>query len=128
MHGRAAAALLWLALAACAEQRVPDALVDVWRTRAPDYQDRTLEVRPDSVVFGTGGHATTGHPISEVEVEEAPDGRVGCILHYALHGGGTAQLRLLLDPGPPATLRLENRKETWHREKDATWLARRKTE
>ena len=122
---RALAAIVCVALVACAEQRVPDALVDVWRTRAPGYEDRTLEVRADSVVFGTGGHATTGHALAGVEVEAAPDGRVRCVLHYALHAGGTAELRLLLTPGPPATLRFENRKEIWHREKDATWLAKR---
>jgi hypothetical protein len=124
---RALAAMLWVALAACAEQRVPDALVDVWRTRAPGYEDRSLEVRADSVVFGTGEHATAAHALAGVEVETEPDGLLRCALHYALHDGDTAELRLRLEPGPPATLRFENREELWHREKDASWLASRET-
>jgi hypothetical protein len=122
---KALAAMLWMALAACAEQRLPDALVDVWRTRAPGYEDRFLEVRADSVRFGTGQHATTAHALAGVEVETEPGGRVRGVLNYALHDGATAELRLILEPGPPATLRFENREELWHRERDASWLATR---
>ena len=127
MPGRALAALVSIVLAGCAEQRVPAALIDVWRTRTPGYEDRTLEVRPDSIVFGTGGMTTTGHHLTKVEVAEGSHGRVACVLYYALHGEGTAQIQLLLDTGPPAVLRLANRKEIWEREKDATWLAERTT-
>jgi hypothetical protein len=128
MSGRSLLVLASIALAACAEQRVPDALIDVWRTSTPGYEDRTLEVRADSVVFGTGGETTTGHPLTGVEVEVTRDGRLACTLHYALHGEGAAELRLMLDPRPPATLRLANRKEVWQRERESTWLAGRATE
>lgn len=117
--------LLCLVLGACAEQRVPDALIDVWRTRAPGYEDRFLEVRADSIVFGTGGHGDTSHLLEAVEVEESADGRVHCLLRYQLHGGGSAALRLVLEAGPPETLHFENREEPWQRERDATWLAKR---
>jgi hypothetical protein len=117
------AAMGWMALAACAEQRAPDALVDVWRTRAPGYEDRFLEVRADSIRFGTGQHDTAAHAFADVEVETEPGGRVRGVLSYALYDGATAELRLILEPGPPETLRFENREERWHRERDANWLA-----
>lgn len=116
--------VLWIGLVACERTPVPGLLVDVWRTDAPGYEDRFLAVRPDSIVFGTGGNASTGHLLTHVEVEERAEGDLLCILHYEDREGGTARLRVVLRPGPPATLRFENREEIWRRERDAAWLAK----
>jgi hypothetical protein len=120
-------AVLLVLLAACAEQRVPTELIDVWRTQASGYEDRFLEVRADAVLFGTGKGTSTGYRLDRVLVEPDGKGRVHCTLRYRLDEGGVAQLRLVLEPGPPSTLRIENREETWHREAEAAWLAKGST-
>lgn len=112
-------------LAGCGgETPVPEELLHVWRTDHPGYEDRYLDIRRHSVVFGTGGASSVGHPIERVELEDAEDDGFLCVLHYRTRDGGDAQLRLVYEPGPPQRLRFENRKETWVREEDATWLAK----
>lgn len=110
------AAVAFAALVGCAAEPVPDALLGVWRTAAPGYGDRFLRVASDSVAFGTGGDGSSSHLLEDVEVTPLGEGRLRCVLHYALRDGAAAQLRLVLEPGPPPTLRFENREEAWHRD------------
>ena len=124
--GKCLVLLALVTFSACAAQRVPDTLVDVWRTRAPGYEDRFFEIRSDSLIFGTGGEASSSYPLQAVHVQTLSNGSVRCVFRYSLRQGDSAQLRVQLDPGPPPALHLGSRKETWYREKDATWLAKRK--
>jgi hypothetical protein len=114
-------------LLACARQQVPAELIDVWRTRAPGYEDRFLEVRPEAILFGTGGGTSSGFYLDRVEVEPDDGDRLRCTLHYRLPEGEVTQVQLAFEPGPPATLRVGNLDEAWHRESEASWLAERQS-
>ncbi len=53
-------------------RKVPDELVGTWRTSAPRYADRSLEIDSVSINFGTGeGTMTTGFI---QKVEAVPEG------------------------------------------------------
>ncbi len=56
------------ALSGCqAEPDLPDHLVGTWTTRAPQYADRFLEFRSDSLGFGTGDGSIESYRIASIE-------------------------------------------------------------
>lgn len=108
-----------LALLACGRVAIePPDLVGVWRTDTPTHRDRRLEIQPDWIVFGTGGEASSSYPRDGIEVEPASGGGLLCSLYYRDAEGARTQVRLVYQPGPPETLRFQNRAELWVREAD----------
>ena len=101
------------ALVGCRREPVPAALIHVWRTDAPEYRDRHLEIREDLVVFGTGYGTSDVYAIVDVDAE--PPGAKGrrYTLHYRTDDGARLQLRVILSPGTPESLRIEHTDEVW---------------
>lgn len=88
--GSAIALSLLLALAGCGPERtktVPSELIGVWKTQAPDYADRFLELTRDSIRFGTGGDEFYVRSIVGVE--------------KALEDGSTLYTVFYIDPADP---------------------------
>ncbi len=46
---------------------VPDDLIGVWTTAAPQYEDRFLQFTKDSIIFGTGDTSYDIHAITKIE-------------------------------------------------------------
>jgi hypothetical protein len=92
---------------------VPVALLHRWRTDAPAYRDRHLEIREDWLHFGTGGYGSDLYPIVEVDSEPFEAGSTRYTIHYRADDGARMQLRLVLTPGKPDSLRIEHLDEIW---------------
>jgi hypothetical protein len=45
----------------------PEDLIGVWKTSAPQYEDRFFEMKKDEIVFGTGQRTFDAHVIKKVE-------------------------------------------------------------
>jgi hypothetical protein len=111
--GRAICVLV--ALAGCREpEPVPTELIHVWRTAAPAYRDRHLEVREDLLVFGTGSYLSELYPIEGIDSEPADAGSTRYTIHYRTQDGGHLQLKVLHVPGNPASLRIDHIDDDWH--------------
>ena len=110
-----AIAVLLVAMAGCRAEPpvVPAPLLHVWRTQAPAYRDRHLEIRRDMLVFGTSAYLSELYPIERVEAEPAEEGGTQYTIHYRAQDGGRLQLRLTLWRGKPDRLRIEHIDDIW---------------
>ena len=50
-----------------AERDIPDQLVGTWKTAAPLYADRFLEIEKEALTFGTGDGSSDSYMIASVE-------------------------------------------------------------
>jgi len=100
-------------LAGWRAEPVPAALIHVWRTDAPAYRDRHLEIRSDWVVFGTGAYVSEMYPVVDVDSEPAEAGGHRYTIHYRADDGAQLQLRVVLTPGNPDSLRIDHTDEIW---------------
>jgi len=105
------AALLW----SCAgeSEALPAGLLGVWESHALAYAGRYFELRPTQVIFGTGGHRLSMHPIEFVHSEAVAEGGRLYTLRYRGDDGDSRELRLLFRDAPGRTLRFSNRNEDW---------------
>jgi len=104
---------LLCALAGCRAEPVPAALIHVWRTDAPAYRDRHLEIREDWLVFGTGGYGSELYPVVDVDSEPAEGAARRYTIHYRADDGARLELRVVLTPGKPDSLRIDHTDEIW---------------
>jgi hypothetical protein len=111
-----------LATIACgpSNEELPEALVGVWRTDAPRYADRYLELQPGFVTFGTGPVSMDLYALASVSSEPVKPPARGRLytLVYTDGEGLPSSLRLIHDERNPSVLRLAHRREQWKR--DAT--------
>jgi len=98
-----------------ASEELPSDLVGVWRTSAPGYGDRYLEIKSSWVVFGAGSHGSKMHSIAHVVSEEAERGARLYRIRYEVDTDEYLELELVHSPGPKPLLRMKNRRETWTR-------------
>ena len=86
-------------------KEVPPELLGVWRTEAPDYRDRFMEIRLTEIVFGTGAGTSDTYPINGLRREEDAghieytiyyDNEEGqeyaFTIHFEYEGGGQIKL------------------------------------
>jgi hypothetical protein len=96
---------------------MPDELVGVWTTTAPAYRDRTLEIKPDALVFHVGAQAFRLHPVRRVVKEER-----GGSAEYTIYtveyedGSEVATLAFQYVAAPRPAIWLQNRTVAWRRE------------
>jgi hypothetical protein len=117
---------LLLLLFGCAEQTleaIPEELLGVWRSPAPGYRDRYLELRPDWVLFATSPYTSSMHPIERVTAEEIPGG-TRYTVEYRLTQGETVSVRLVHTAGNPGSLQVGHQPGSWVPEAHAHWLKR----
>ena len=64
---------------------VPQVLLGVWTSSSPEYGDRYIEIRPDTIIFGTGGTNSKRYRILGCERSKTREG-----LLYTLEFVGTS--------------------------------------
>jgi hypothetical protein len=94
---------------------VPSHLVGRWKTDAPRYAERWLEIRPDALAFGMGRVPLDVHPIERIEIEPEPGGGATFRLHYTEVEGFPDALVVHYRGTPVASLTLGAREERWTR-------------
>lgn len=110
--------LVALAAAACSPppMDVPRELLGTWVTTDPRYQDRTLVLRPDAIVFGTGPLTTDRHSLIGVEPLEPDEGWTSYRLSFRETDAEVSTLELAYRVAATPELRLRNRDEIWRPE------------
>jgi len=124
---RLSSLLLIALLAGCGQapsETLPDELLGVWRTSAPGYEDRSLELRTDLLFFGTGEHSAVMHPIQKVTSSDARGGRLYTI-EYLMNGGDVLSVDLLHTPGRRPHLKVGQQPALWVPEAQADWLTKK---
>src|SRR5574341_1493240 len=112
----AIALALLLALVGCGPERtktVPEELIGVWKTQAPDYADRFLELTRDSIRFGTGGDEFYVRSIVGVE-KVLEDGSTLYTVFYIDPADPEKyqyKVAFYYDPGNQGVIRYKNRKD-----------------
>lgn len=113
-----AAALLvavGVAALACSEKAVPEALLGRWASDDPRYQGRSLVVLPNTLEIGQGEGRSEIVAIDSIESEVGIEGGTLYVIRYRSPYGDEQSLRLVVLPGSPASLRIENHSELWTR-------------
>ncbi len=88
---------------------VPDELVGVWKTSAPNYADRYFELKKDAIIFGTGkGSASVNAILKVEEVREEKEKVVLYVIHYTNEGGKDYLLSFYYDPTDAGRIRFKN--------------------
>ena len=101
-------------IAGCRAEPVPSELIHVWRTRAPAYHDRHLEVRKDALVFGTGDYTSEIYPIDGIESEPAAGGGTRYTIRYRADDGARLELKVTYLRGMRNALRIEHIDHDWY--------------
>ncbi len=107
---------LLLALAGCGPERtktIPNELIGVWKTTAPDYADRFLELSRDTIRFGTGGDEFYARSIIGVE-KILEDGNALYTIFYIDPADPEKyqyKVAFYFDPGNQGVIRYKNRKD-----------------
>lgn len=115
-----AALAVFTLLLACGARKfpsVPDELVGVWKTSAPQYADRFFELRKSFIVFGTGEASVSVHFIEYVE--EAPAGERTLYTISYLDDGKRYRWSFSYDPEHGKVIRLKNQTQMVWTKKEA---------
>jgi len=75
----------------------PAGMIGSWITGNPRYADRYIEIRPDTMTFGTGGVASRTYKILGCEEVESAKGKTLYTLHVADAAGTVFNRPLYLD-------------------------------
>lgn len=95
---------------------VPTELIGTWVTSDPRFQDRTLVLRTDAIVFGTGPLTTDRHSLVGVEALEPSEGWTPYRFSFRETDAEISTLELAYRVGSTPELRLRNRTEIWRPE------------
>ena len=111
-----------LVVLGCSEppQPVPEELLGVWRSTHERYLDRTFEIRPQALLFGTGEfRAASLHTIlTAEEIESATNaGTRRWRLVYRDAADGTDSVEIVYREQPKRSLRFANREDWWFPQK-----------
>ena len=94
----------------------PSAILGHWSTEATRYRDRSLEIRPDAILFGTGPYSAPRlHILIGVESQPSSDPWNVCRLSYREDDGTVGQLEISYRDQPRPQIRFANRQEIWIR-------------
>jgi len=102
-------------LASCSENTPPSDLLGVWRTTDENYNDRYLEIKPDSLIFGVGEGQEMVNVISTISSERESQG-MRYTFHYLDRDGEKWTLSLLYNSEDGGTIVIQNRHEVWMKE------------
>ena len=114
----AASLALLLTLPGCGfftRRELPKELHGVWRTNAPGYEDRFLQLQKDFVIFGVGNEKAVAQHIRKVATLQ-----VGPETLYTVDseevGGEASELNFYYNPTGGGTIRFKNQDMVWKRE------------
>jgi hypothetical protein len=111
--GRGLLAGLALVAVACARGAVPADLIGTWTSEDPRYDERFLEIGPETIAFGAEGSRTSYRMVGVERVVEEGTGELVFQLYYDHAGDAERELRLRLPR--PDLLRIDNHSEVWTR-------------
>jgi len=99
---------------ACQENiPLPQHLVGVWKTSAPQYEDRYLKITEGSLTYGIGEGEEVSHTVKRINVKQE-NGETIYTFHYRDAEGEKCDLALIYNP-VSETVRLKNRNDTWEK-------------
>jgi hypothetical protein len=105
---------IFFSLMACQENiPLPQHLVGVWKTSAPQYEDRYLRITEDSLIYGIGEGEEVSHTIERINVKQE-NGETIYTFHYKDAEGEKCDLALIYNP-VSGTVQLRNRNDTWEK-------------
>jgi hypothetical protein len=91
------------------DETIPDALVGVWKTSTPGYEDNSLELKKDEIVFGEGHSEFSVDSIYKVETVRPPgENTVLITIHYTDEYGKDSATSIYYDATPPGSIRFKN--------------------
>jgi hypothetical protein len=91
------------------DQTIPDALVGVWKTSAPGYEDNSFELGKDEIVFGAGRSGFSVNSIYKVEtVHQADEKTLLITIHSTDEDGKDNVTSIYYDETPPGSIRFKN--------------------
>jgi hypothetical protein len=98
---------------------VPDILIGVWKTSAPQYEDRFFEIKKDEIIFGTGEGTFDTHRIKNIEMEEVRgEGSSLYTIYYKNLEGQEYKFSFYYDPIKHGVIRFKNQEKImWTKEK-----------
>jgi len=114
--GRVCIIIIYLmVLAACqggGKATVPDELIGVWETTAPDYADRPFEIKADEVIFVTGEESSDTYPITKIKIEKSREElKTLYIICYKVSARQEYKFSFYYDPANQGTIRFKNQNE-----------------
>lgn len=105
--------LIVLSVCQCGKKAtVPDELIGVWETTAPDYADHPFEIKTNEVMFGTGEGKFDTYPITKIKIEKnREEQKTLYIIFYKNTAGQEYKFSFYYDPANQGTIRFKNQKE-----------------
>ena len=105
--------LIVLSVCQCGKKAtVPDELIGVWETTAPDYADHPFEIKTNEVMFGTGEGKFDTYPITRIKIEkDLKEQKTLYIICYKNTAGQEYKFSFYYDPANQGTIRFKNQKE-----------------
>jgi hypothetical protein len=94
---------------------VPQHLIGVWKTSAPQYEDRYLKITEDSLTYGIGNGEEVSHSIDKIDVEQE-NGETVYTFHYKDKEGEKWDLTLIYSP-VDGTIKLKHKNDIWEKVK-----------
>jgi hypothetical protein len=86
----------WLSREETGLRSVPPALIGLWTSSHPEYSDRTLVLKSDSITFGIGNTKSVRYSIIGV-VEEEEENLRYFVVHFRGEGGAKFRREIVLD-------------------------------
>ena len=111
--------LLFICLFAfgCAQEvSIPPHLIGVWKTCAPQYEDRYLKFTEHTLTYGIGNGEEVSHTIDKIAVKEGT-GETAYTFHYKDAEGAKWTLTLTYRPDSGGTIQLQNKNDIWTKDK-----------
>lgn len=111
--------LIFFAFQCGRKTAVPDNLIGVWETSAPQYEDRFFEIKKDEIIFGTGQRNFDTHRIKNIEMEKVRGEESSLYtISYKNLEGQEYKFSFYYDPKRHGVIRFKNQdKIVWTREK-----------
>lgn len=116
--------LLLAALASCSQhqdRQIPNHLLGVWRTDAPAYADRSLELTKETLTFETGSYRFDVYPVLDVDSTDAANHGISYTIHYLASEDFTDRLQFTYRAGRVPTIRFVHRNELWRVSDSRSW-------
>ncbi len=96
----------------CRKTTAPEDLIGMWKTSAPQYDDRFFEMKKDEIVFETGQGTFDAHVIKKVETGKARgEERILYTISYRNQEGVEDKFSFYYHPERDGTIRFKNQKK-----------------
>jgi len=103
--------LMFIFFVGCTQEViVPPHLIGVWRTSAPQYEDRYLQFTENTLTYGIGNGEEVSHSIDKIEVNQGSNETIYSF-HYKDAEGD--KWTLTLTYRPEGTIQLKNKSDIW---------------